>query len=242
LAPLGRAHLVVVLCLLFVFSLTVASFRPTYGKELGGWTSTASYPLALSVPCVADLGYVYCIAGTGIYPFPPATVNKTYFAPMTATGVGGWLRSTDYPILTGPACVASAGFVYCLGGFKPAFSCPQPCSSFSLNSSYYAPLSSSGIGTWLKTTSYPKALGNIMCVASTGNIYCTGGAGNISDPATYVNASYFAQLSPTGIGAWKTTLRTYRSTPGLPGKLHVRAKTTTSIAIEIYSLLLHHRA
>ena len=192
---------------LLVFSGTLLTYFGTGARaeELGGWTSTTDYPLAVSVPCVTGLGNVYCVGGGGISPFPPTSLNKTYYASMTFSGVGSWSRTTDYPLQTGPACVAAAGYIYCLGGFKPAFTCPPPCASFSLNSSFYAPLSASGIGSWSKTTSYPKALGNIMCVTSSGYIYCTGGANNLSDTSTYVNDSYYAQISASGIGGWTTT-------------------------------------
>ena len=69
------------------------------------------------------------------------------------------------------------------------------------NAVYFAKLSSKGVGTWKKTTSYPTNLAFQSCLASGGYIYCVGGI----TPLGNGGAVYFAKLSSTGVGTWKKT-------------------------------------
>jgi len=63
---------------------------------------------------------------------------------------------------------------------------------------YYAPVSSTGIGAWTSTTSYPVGMNGAGCSIYNGYIYCVGGA----SPSTEV---YYAPVSSTGIGTWTST-------------------------------------
>jgi hypothetical protein len=70
---------------------------------------------------------------------------------------------------------------------------------------YYAPLSSSGVGTWTSTTPYPLSLYYAGCSTYANDIYCVDNAmlsGSTSFPTNYV---YYAPISSTGIGTWTTT-------------------------------------
>ena len=88
--------------------------------------------------------------------------NATYFGPLSGSGVTGWTKSTPYPFqATGLSCVTSSGYIYCVGGFTYGGSQDNA-------SVYYAPVSSSGIGAWQKTTSYPIAVYAQSCVTSAG--------------------------------------------------------------------------
>ena len=70
--------------------------------------------------------------------------NSDWYAQLSSSGIGTWKQTTSYPLGAAfPACAASATDIYCVGGFD--------ASGNGLNSVYYAPLSSSGIGQWTST-------------------------------------------------------------------------------------------
>jgi hypothetical protein len=66
---------------------------------------------------------------------------------------------------------------------------------------YYAPLSSSGVGQWTNTTSFPGGIRSQSCVTSASKIYCLGGY----TPSVVSNAVYYATLSSSGVGQWTRT-------------------------------------
>ncbi|MEM0149950.1 MAG: hypothetical protein QXW10_03585, partial [Candidatus Micrarchaeaceae archaeon] len=67
-----------------------------------------------------------------------------------------------------------------------------------VNASYYAPITSNGIGAWQPTASYPSKVFTESCSQYNGYVYCADGlnSGGLS------NATYFATLSSKGLGAW----------------------------------------
>ncbi len=118
--------------------------------------------------------------------------NAAYYASLSQFGIGPWTNTTSYPTdIAFPSCVASSGYIYCVGGltFDGTFT----------NASRYAPLSQSGISSWASTTPFPIKVVMKSCTASDGYMYCVGGL-NGSGFAT--NAVYYAPLSSSGIGQW----------------------------------------
>jgi hypothetical protein len=196
------------------------------------WTATTSLPANQTVSCVTASGYAYCLSdtysvvqyaplsssGVGVWQYHATNItvagqascvaytgymyclflgNQTFFAPISASGVGAWQATTTYPIYTGgSSCAESTGYIYCVGAFN--FS-----QSRYMNSTYYASLSSSGIGAWKQTTSYPQGGDSMSCVTYSGYIYCVAGDG----PKFYeiTNAVYYAPISSSGIGTWSQT-------------------------------------
>ena len=64
---------------------------------------------------------------------------------------------------------------------------------------YFAPISSSGVGAWTSTTTYPSDAQDLPCAISGGYVYCVGGTTNYSFPGHttvpgYTNAVYYAQV------------------------------------------------
>jgi hypothetical protein len=218
--------------------------------QLGVWNRTTDYPLPLvALSCVTDGGFVYCVGGGDeTSPRGSGGLNRTYFAPLSPTGIGQWTRTADYPLLIARAsCVASSDYIYCAGGFA------GPGSQVTADV-FYAVLSPSGIGAWKQTTSFPiptvppcfvdssyiycavehptfdriwpagdtyfahlsaAGVGNwtessqllsypLGCSASGGYAYCFGG-GNCPPPGPCASPSYYAPLSPNGVGAWTRT-------------------------------------
>jgi hypothetical protein len=87
--------------------------------------------------------------------------------------------------------VASSSGIYCVGGGTSGSALS------SSNAVYFAPFSSSGIGQWVSTTSYPIGVKQQSCVSSASDIYCVGG---------YLSTGvYYAALSPSGVGKWTNT-------------------------------------
>jgi hypothetical protein len=164
---------------------------------IGKWSQTTPFPYPISDPrCVTSAGYLYCIDRTingtgsncgGVYLQCPSLTDATYFTPLSSAGVGAWVQADGPPTLTA-GCSAIGGYVYCYGGGNcsplPFGDCYSP--------SYYAPLSSSGIGTWKNTSEIPTA-GWAVYVTAGSYIYY------MSVPI------FFAQASDDGIGTWQTT-------------------------------------
>lgn len=170
------------------------------GGGVGNWSSTTSFPIPIdSQSCVAATGYIYCIGGdneTDGTEADAVATNSVWYAPLSASGLGSWNRTTGYPEnVFFPSCFAAYGYVYCLGGADG--------NGNSLNAVYYAALSSSGVGTWTKTQSYPVKESGQACAFSSGYVYCVGGETAGGNSPSYTNAAYYAPVSISGIGAWK---------------------------------------
>ncbi len=175
---------------------------------IGTWMKTTSYPDNLTgESCVTYDGYIYCFGGwTGC----PCTVTSgTFYAPLSSSGIGTWVASTNDSSNReyGAGCsVSSAGYMYCVGG-QSGVDSPQD------NTVAFAPLSSSGIGTWMSGTSYPEDIYEPNCLTSSSYLYCVGGTGYEGGSTPVFNDSYYASISSTGVGAWTKTT-TYPSASG----------------------------
>lgn len=121
---------------------------------IGRFVAATSYPIGIfGESCVTSGSYIYCIAGyespivhsgTGV-PVTISPVSSAYYASVSNGTIGAWKPTTDYPVnALGVHCVSSNGYVYCTGGFE------NTTDTGFVTSSYYAPLSGSGIGKWTK--------------------------------------------------------------------------------------------
>lgn len=159
-------------------------YAPLSPSGIGAWKQTTPFPNPISLsPCVVDSSYIYCVTQSAIVPFLPA--GNTYFAHLSAAGVGNWTESTQMPY-TPQGCATSGGYVYCFGGacLSSNFQCTP--------SSYYAPLSPDGVGAWAMTTG--ERIGQGAYAAGSSYVYLLGA------PTPLV-----AQLSSSGIGSWTPT-------------------------------------
>ena len=165
---------------------------------VGAWTSTTAYPVPVdSQYCAASSGYIYCVGGWHEEDGTNATrvvSTSVYYAPLSSSGIGSWSQSTSYPASTYfPSCFAADSYIYCLGGVDGNGNVQS--------TDYYAPLSSSGVGTWAQTTAYPLQETGQACAISTGYIYCVGG----EESSSFTNAVYYATASSGVIGTWVKT-------------------------------------
>lgn len=182
-------------------SLSVPSSTtlPTTG-QIRSWNSTTSYPFPVAaMSCVAARGFAYCVGG-GNESAPRGSdgLNNTYYAALSSSGVGQWMRTTDYPsTVLNPSCVANSGYMYCVSGTVGRTS----STSLNLTSDvFYASLSNSGIGRWAKTTPFPNPISPPRCVAESSYIYCV--TQSATGPFLPAGNTYFARLSSTGVSNW----------------------------------------
>ena len=188
---------------MIALALTVIPLSPPVSAQpLNSWSSTTSYPTGIastgiaSQSCATNSGFIYCVGGTS-----PSPTSAVYFAPITSSGVGPWTLSafpygapavpTGVPIER-ESCVTNSGFIYCVGG-NPSL----PTSAV-----YFAPISSSGVGTWTPTTSYPFSITEQSCVARASFVFCVGG---LSFPIGPTIDVFFAPISSSGVGTWTST-------------------------------------
>src|SRR5271169_3518620 len=90
------------------------------------------------------------------------------------------------------SCPTSSGYIYCVDRTTNGNS--------GSNSAFYAPVSPSGVGSWIGATSYPSSVYGQSCDVSSGEIYCIGGHSNSSP----TNATYYDPISSSGVGTWQT--------------------------------------
>jgi hypothetical protein len=168
---------------------------------VGGWDSTTAFPIPVdSQSCVASASYIYCIGGyneTDGTAADSATSSSVWYAQLSASGIGQWTKTTPYPTnFFLPSCVTVGGYVYCMGGID--------VNGNSVGAAYYAALSSTGVGAWRSTASYPLPASGLACVISSGTIYCVGGVTVGGQNPTFTGAVYYAQALSTGISTWKS--------------------------------------
>jgi hypothetical protein len=159
-------------------------FAPLLSPGIGTWTASTPFPHFVGAQCMADSGYIYCDSPSG-----------AYYAPISASGVGAWVPTTAPPTATA-GCSAIGGYAYCFGGGNCP---PSGPSSDCYSPSYFAPLTSSGIGPWQTTTELPTAV-FAKYVTAGSHIYY------LSIPA------FVASVSADGIGPWQTTTNYPHST------------------------------
>jgi len=153
-------------------------FAPLSSSGVGSWVKTKSYPKTIyQESCVVSGSYVYCVGGwNGVSVF-----SVVYFAKLSSAGVGKWVKTTSYPTrIFVQSCVVNGGYIYCIAGWNPASKTGR------VNTVYFASLSSGGVGSWVKTTSYPTPINDQSCAVSGSYIYCVGG--------TFTSAVYFASV------------------------------------------------
>jgi hypothetical protein len=199
-------------------------YAPLSASGVGAWTSTTSYPSSIeSQSCVAESAYIYCIGGNPVNPDSPT--DAVYYAPLSASGVGAWVSTTSYSVaIQNQSCVGESVYVYCVGGIT------APYESYT-SAVYYAPLTSSGVGTWTSTTSYPANIYAQSCVIDSGYVYCIAGA----SPPSSNSAVYYAPLTASGVGAWVSTTSypfpiIYQSCASDSGYIYCVAGATESIS------------
>jgi hypothetical protein len=158
--------------------------------------------------CTLSNNVIYCVGGSTSA--PPYNINGIYYSPISSTGVGAWSKINNYPAnVAEHSCVSSNDTIYCVGGMVKTCS-NNLCWYPPINSTYYAPISSTGIGTWTSATDYPVPIEEQVCKLFDNNIYCIGGTQwvdtNNAESGQYeISEVYYAPVSSTGVGIWTST-------------------------------------
>lgn len=169
---------------------------------IGNWTETTPYPVRFTYgSCSAYRAYIYCV---GDWTIPS---NQSYYATLSSSGIGKWKKTTSYPTpFYWAGCSIDMGYIYCVGGPGIAHTPGEPdmgvlsTPNLSLNATYFARVSSDGIGNWSATTRFPVRFVLNGCSIYNNYIYCIGaGSGN---------QTYYAKVSINGIGNWIETTNT----------------------------------
>ncbi len=171
------------------------AYASVSSSGVGTWSYSSNYPKDIAYEsCVTGSGYIYCIAGEGD---SHVLIDNVYYAAISSSGVGAWSSTTSYPTdIYDQSCTAYAGYIYCVGGYNTS-------SSFT-NAVYYTPISSSGVGNWGSTTSYPIDIEVQSCATYSGYIYCVAG----DSTSGYTNAVYYAAISSSGTTTTSSTTLT----------------------------------
>ena len=175
-------------------------YAPVSSSGIGSSVQTSSYPTAIYLSsCVVSDDYLTCVGGLVS---PGEETSAVYSAPVSHSGVGDWTPESSYPTnLEAGSCVASGGYVTCVGGLTNI--------DVNTNVVYYASLSSGTVGTWKATTSYPIAVEGEACVGTVGYITCVGGQFNPQKSNYLTSAVYYDNLSSGALGSkWVSTTNT----------------------------------
>ena len=142
---------------------TYTYYAPISTGSVGAWTSSTSYPVTEDgAGCsISPNGYIYCVGSAS------GLMNQVYYAQISTSGIGAWTSTTNYPTsLNTAGCSLYNGYLYCVGNGYPGYN--------ALGLTYYAPVSTTGVGTWSSTSTYPIGFWGDGCSINSGYIYCVG--------------------------------------------------------------------
>ncbi|MEM0149158.1 MAG: hypothetical protein QW346_02745, partial [Candidatus Micrarchaeaceae archaeon] len=176
-------------------------FKNWTGTGTGNYTGTATTAtVTMGSPIVEQANYYSTTSTTSTTSSTSTTTSTTTLTTTsTTTSTTSTTTSTTSTTTSTTSTTTSTTsttvttipiqYIYCVGRYT------SPSTQV-----YYAPVSSTGIGTWTATTSYPVTMYDAGCSINNGYIYCVGTDG--ASPSTQV---YYAPVSSTGIGTWTAT-------------------------------------
>jgi N-acetylneuraminic acid mutarotase len=201
---------------------TAAAYYSSLSSGLTSWTSTTSYPFAVnSEACMVQANYVYCVAGNEESGLPQFPVANVYYAELSASGIGPWTETTQYPnALASVSCVLNSGTIYCAGGFN--------LNQISSNHVYFSTITASGVSSWTNSTAYPVPFDVSSCVTDFSYMYCIAGRTFEGKAVTMSNADYFALLGGAGTSTTSTSSTTASSTTVSSSTSRTTTSTSTA--------------
>ena len=189
---------------LTLFPQCIRGSRSCVESELGRFFSVGRDPLAKRKTCAwiewrRALG-VWALARVVpillVVAMGSVTLSAIWIQPVSASVIS-WSATTNYPSgIVSQSCVVSSGFVYCIGGATTPGGIFTPT-----NAVYFASISSSGVGSWSASTSYPTTIFRHSCMVNSGFVYCIAG----QSPTGATNATYYAALTSSGVGSWSAS-------------------------------------
>jgi len=176
-----------------------STYAPINGSSPLQFYNATQYPNpygygVYSTSCQSANHSIYCAAGV-----------TSPWENVTTYGLANWNSilwkyTTQYPIATfWHNCVLDNSTDYCIGGMSENTS---TYGVYASSNTYYSQISPSGIGSWVKTTPYPVGVYLQSCASYNNYVYCVGG---VNESGITHNYTYYARLTPSGIGSWKQT-------------------------------------
>ncbi len=156
------------------------------------WVAVRPYPENVTMTSCVFLGEnLTCVGGLG---GPSITWEPSvYSTSPVAGGLGPWTAEPRYPIPIVQASCAGAGqTLYCEGGVTTG--------GVTVNQSYLALWSGSGLTAWKATLPYPMSVSGTSCVDGSGWLVCIGGQGLHGQETDRV---YETPISSSGLGGWE---------------------------------------
>jgi hypothetical protein len=140
-----------------------AYYAPISSNGIGAWVPTAGPPTN-TAGCSSAGGFAYCVGGGNCPPDGPYSdcYSPSYFAPLTASGIGTWQATTALPTAASAGQATAGSYIYTLS--VPVF---------------FASVSAEGIGPWKTTTNYPRSKSAATCVSTGGYLFCAGAASGV---------------------------------------------------------------
>ena len=170
--------------------------------NITGWRQEpGTYPQNVSGQgCAAISGYLYCVGG--IRDNTGDDLSASFYTKILANGgLGSWQPTTPYPVpIDSESCVGWSSHIYCIGGNNETGGTESNVAPS--GTVWFAPVNSSGIGEWVRTTPYPPGIFVPSCYATGGFAYCLNGSDSNGDP---LGTAYFAPLTADGMGPWAGT-------------------------------------
>jgi len=196
---------------------------------VGEWTKLTDYPTGIAgQSCVVYSSRIYCVGGlqaAGTSSSKSQITSAVYFAPLTASGMGEWTRTYDYPFgIYEQSCTVLQGYIYCVGGIGP--------NSTAVSTVEYAQLSSSGIAGWRTASSYPIDVAAESCSGYAERLYCVGGLNltSIAINSVYSTPLNGTELSWTGETGYPTSVAGQSCIVRYPGFYCIGGLNATSYA------------
>ncbi len=194
---------------------SLSYFAPITGSGVGTWHKTSSYPFAIDdSSCSPYNNYIYCVGGRTLN--ENSSYNHTYYAPLSASGIGKWAEATPYPNpVYDQACTASTGYLFCIGGYG--------ANAMTVNSLFYAQITTNGLGAWEKGPAYPyETIRSTVLVSYGDDLYVIGGYQDLGSVAsdrvfyTSIGTSTIAFSTGPGISQFRIPDEDYNGTEYLP--------------------------
>ncbi len=178
--------------------------------------------------------------------------NAVYYASITNGVIGTWQLTTSYPInIAGGSCNIAGNYIYCYGGFTNSngygtqnngvydgYSPLTVYRDLATAASYYAPISSSGVGSWTAATSLPNAVNQTQCLNQTSYVYClsvvapfesTGGQlGYYGYHYQSASSTNVASIPPSGSWTQSGSSQQFESCAGWLGYIYCYGKPSYS--------------
>jgi hypothetical protein len=193
----GRRLAIILLAFLLVGTLALS--QRAGAESISPWGSTTNYPVNVEdQSCAVYSGYIYCVGGY----IGNAASDPVYYAPISSTGVGTWVRSpNNYPLgIYAQSCVigtvasqfeGTTADIYCVGG--------ENSNGNAADNVYAASVSASGVGSWTALAAYPTGISRSSCVVYEEQ-YTTGPPLKLTSTVPYITCvGGFTPTNLTGV-------------------------------------------